>query len=316
MSRSRRCLVTGGAGFIGSHVVDKLLEDGQTVAVVDDFSSGKRHFLPEGVELFEQSVTEDLDTAFTTFKPNAVFHLAAQISVSVSTRKPIVDADLNILGSINVLEAAVRHGVDRVIYASSGAAYGDPVTLPMAESHPLDAISPYGISKSVVERYLYYYRVTQGLESVALRYANVYGPRQDPHGEAGVVAIFNEAFVAERPCAIYGDGLQTRDFVYVKDVAEANRAAFRAELTPDSPRIFNVSTGKASNINDVYDIIRNGFGSDREAIREAPRPGDARHSILDSSLIQETLGWRPKTDVRDGLTETAEYFKAGGTARR
>ena len=316
MSQLRRCLVTGGAGFIGSHIVDALRERQHAVAVLDDLSSGKRHFIPSEVEFFEQSITADLDAAFESFKPQVVFHEAAHISVSVSVRDPIMDAERNILGSINVLEAAVRHGVERLVYASSGAAYGDPVTLPMDETHTVDALSPYGISKATVERYLYYYRAAQGLESVALRYSNVYGPRQDPHGEAGVVAIFSEKFLAgERP-RVFGDGLQTRDFVFVRDVASANMAAMEADLGPDTPRVFNVSTQTQTTVNDLHQMLAEPFGFEEAPIHTEQRLGDVYHSVLANRSIAEHLGWSPGMDIRPGLVETAEYFRAGGTKHR
>ncbi len=316
MSNSKRCLVTGGAGFIGSHIVDALLERGHTVGILDDLSSGKRHFVPDGVTFFEQSITADLDAAFSSFKPEIIYHEAAHISVSVSTREPAMDADRNIMGTINVLEAAVRHGVERVIYAGSGASYGEPVYLPLDEKHSLDAVSPYGISKAVAERYLYYYRVIKGIETITLRYANVYGPRQDPHGEAGVVAIFSEKLVAGETPTIFGDGLQTRDYVYVKDVARANMRAMEVELADDAPHIFNVSTQIETNVIDLYEIIREEFQSPIKAVHADKRPGDVYKASLSNRLIQEHLNWKPQVLVREGLAETVEYFKRGGTKNR
>lgn len=316
MADLKRCLVTGGAGFIGSHIVDALLMAGHSVAVLDNLSSGKRHFVPSGVEFFEQSILSDLEPVFVRFKPQVVFHQAAHISVSVSTREPMMDAEQNILGSIHVLETCVRHGVERVVYASSGAYYGEPVYLPLDEDHPNDAVSPYGISKGTVERYLYYYRMTTGLESVALRYANVYGPRQDPHGEAGVIAIFSEKLLAGEIPVIFGDGEQTRDFVYVKDVAQANLAAMNAELVGDMPRIYNVSTGLQTSVNALYAVMKEAYDSPYSAHHAEKRSGDVYHAVLSNQRIQEHLHWKPQVDLRTGIFETADYFKRGGTEYR
>ncbi len=305
----KRCLVTGGAGFIGSHIVGLLVAQGHSVAVVDDLSSGKREYLPDEVTLYEADICYDLESIFEKEHPQIVFHHAAQVSVSVSVREPEMDAQLNILGSINLLEYCRKYNVERVVYASSGASYGEPESLPLVEEGSTYGVSPYGISKYVVERYLYYYRYQFGIDFVALRYANVYGPRQDPHGEAGVASIFCEHLLKGKEALIYGDGQQTRDFVFVEDVASANIAAMDADIDAAIFPAFNVSTQIQTNINTIFDLIAKHAGSTQKPIYADPRPGDVLHSCLSNQKIKKHLNWSPEFNADEGLRRTVEFFK-------
>jgi UDP-glucose 4-epimerase len=305
----KRCLVTGGAGFIGSHIVGLLVAQGHSVAVVDDLSSGKRENLPDEATLYEADICYDLESIFEKEHPQIVFHLAAQVSVSVSVREPEVDAQLNILGSISLLEYCRKYKVERVVYSSSGAAYGEPESLPLDEDHSTYGVSPYGISKYMVERYLYYYRYQFGIDFIALRYANVYGPRQDPHGEAGVASIFCEHLLKGKDIVIYGDGRQTRDFVFVEDVASANICAMDAEIDPTIFPAFNVSTQVQTNINTLFDLIAKHAGSTQKPIYADKRPGDVLDSCLANQKIKKHLNWSPQFDPDEGIRRTVEFFK-------
>lgn len=305
----RRCLVTGGAGFIGSHIVELLLARGHEVAVLDNLSSGRRENLPEGVPIFELDINSpEIDGVLAEFRPAAIFHEAAQVSVSFSVRRPELDATVNILGSINLLTTAARHDVRKIVYASSGASYGSLETLPLKEELRTMPVSPYGVSKHTVEHYLRSAANEWGLEWVALRYSNVYGPRQDPHGEAGVVAIFlNQLLAGGRP-TIFDDGELTRDYIFVEDVARANLAALETDLAGHPDPVFNVSTCKSTSVNSLYAMLLQSLGIEIEAEYGPPRPGDVRHSLLDSSRAREHLGWESCVDVQEGVRRTVEYF--------
>lgn len=307
----RRVLVTGGAGFIGSHVVDILVENGYEVAVVDNLSSGRRENLRPGVAFFLCDIRNpELKEVFRQFRPQAVVHAAAQIDVRRSVENPGFDADVNIKGSLVVLEQARMWGVKRVIYSSSAALYGNPRYLPVEESHPVVAVSPYGISKHTVEHYLYMYRDLYGLDFVALRYANVYGPRQDPTGEGGVVAIFTDRLLQGQTPVIYGDGEQTRDFVYVRDVARANLLA----LERGGGHILNVSGQKETTINRLFEILSEETGYKGRPRYEAERPGEIRRSVLANRKAKEVLGWEPQVDLVTGLRQTV--MAAAGDSRQ
>ncbi len=308
--KGRKCLVTGGAGFIGSHIVDALIAEGCSVAVIDNLSSGRRENLNSEARLYEVDILDSMDEVFEKERPEVLFHLAAQISVSRSTREPDFDARTNVEGSINVLQQCVRGGVARVVYASSAAVYGEPPELPLREDQVVYPLSPYGISKYVVEYYLYYYRKSADLDYVALRFANVYGPRQDPHGEAGVVAIYSERFLGGEEAVIFGDGRQTRDFVYVEDLAQANLLAADAEIPDDVLPVFNVSSGRQTEINEVFKLVRDYSGSAQEPIHRPPRAGDVYHSYLANDLARRYLGWSPQTGIEQGLRQTVEFFKS------
>lgn len=313
-----RILVTGGAGFIGSHVVEELLGAGHEVVVVDDLSSGKKENLPPGVPFHQVDVAdaEAVQMVFNLVQPEHVVHQAAQISVSRSVREPGLDARTNILGLLNVLRAAVNKGVRSFVFASSGGVlYGD-VSEPADEERPPAPASPYGISKLTGEYYLQFFAREYGLRCAALRYANVYGPRQDPDGEAGVVAIFFQKLLAGKAPVIHGDGKYIRDYVYVKDVARANLLALEGEW--EGFRAYNVGTGLGTDVNQLESKLRQAL---QEVLRlqgrwidlpEAsygpPRVGDLRSSLLDAKKIQRELGWSPQVTLEEGLKRTAAWF--------
>lgn len=302
-----RVLVTGGAGFIGSHVVEALLEAGHRVAVVDNLSTGKRHHVPAGVPFYDMDIRDpELADVFAAEQPEVVSHQAGQVSVPRSVADPAHDASVNVVGLANVLEQARRHGVRKVLYASSVAVYGNPVALPVSEEHPPQPLSPYGLSKWVGERYLELFHRLHGLQFTVLRYANVYGPRQDPYGEAGVVAIFVSRMLAGEPVTIDGDGEQTRDFVYVGDVAAANLCALRQ----GDGGTYNVGTGRATSVNRLFRTLCDVTDYLQEPRHGPPRPGDVRHSVLDPTRARAELGWQVRVALRDGLVRTVEGFRS------
>jgi len=305
-----RILITGGAGFIGSHVADAFVAAGHDVAVVDDLSSGSRTNVDGGARLYRVDIRDvGLDTVFAEERPEVVYHHAAQVSVRRSVEAPQVDADVNVLGSLNVFEAARRHGARRVVFASTGGAiYGEQTGAAADETHPCRPRSPYAVAKLTVEHYLDYYCATFGLQAVVLRYANVYGPRQDPHGEAGVVAIFMQRILAGLAPTIYGDGEQVRDFVYVDDVVAANLAALDAASPEGEMAIFNVGTGRATSVNAIWRVIAEIARPTVGAYHEPARSGDVRRSVLDAARAARRLGWRPVVDVDAGLGRTWAWF--------
>jgi len=307
-------LITGGAGFIGSHITEELLAAGHEVAVLDNLSSGKRSQVPDGVPLFELDIRESIDAAFESFRPDAVVHQAAQVSVSYSVKEPVFDARTNIVGSINVIQAAKRHGVKKVTYASSAAAYGTLETLPLAEHMRPQPVSPYGASKYAVEHYLRSAATETGLEWAALRYSNVYGPRQDPHGEAGVIAIFTNLLLDGKAPTIFGGGELTRDYVFVKDVARANRLVLEADLGEHTDPVFNCSTQKPTSTNRIFELLSRYLDADVEPHMGPWRSGDVQDSLLGNAKMRETLGWAPEVDLEDGLRETSEFFLAKAKA--
>ncbi len=299
-------LVTGGAGFIGSHLAERLLELGHRVQVLDDLSSGRREHLPPGVELVEMDLLDPrLAERVAELRPEAIFHLAAQVSVQRSLRDPLRDAEINLLGSLRLLEAATGCGARKLVYISTAAVYGEPEQLPVPESHPLRPLSPYGASKLAVERYLPIYADRHGLDWAALRLANVYGPRQDPAGEAGVVAIFAARLLAGRPCTIHGDGRQSRDFVYVGDCAEA-----AGLLLEGGSGIYNIGTGGLTRVDELYRRMRDLTGGDQAAEQGPAKDGEIRHLSLDPARAASELGWRPRTGLDEGLARTLDWFRA------
>ena len=303
-----RVLVTGGAGFIGSHVSEALLKRGHEVCVVDDLSSGKRENVPEGAGFHEADIRSGLAEIFRSFRPEALCHQAAQMDVRRSVREPDFDADVNVIGTVRLLESCVGHGVQRVVFASTGGAvYGEQDEFPAPEEHPQWPVSPYGVSKLAGERYLDYYRVQHGLPYAALRYANVYGPRQDPHGEAGVVAIFSGNLAAGRPSTVFGTGEQTRDYVYVGDVARANVLALEGE--PPSGA-YNVGTGVETSVAELYDRMRRLAGRDLPAERGPAKPGEQARSSVDPTKAAREMGWKPEVDLASGLQRTLRFFGA------
>jgi UDP-glucose 4-epimerase len=311
-----KALVTGGAGFIGSTLVDRLLAEGHSVDVVDNLSTGKLANLSEAradrtneLKVHQVDIRDgDVAELIAKRQPEVIFHLAAQVDVRVSVADPALDAAINVVGSINVLEGARRAGTRKVVFASSGGTiYGepDPSELPVKESHPQQPLSPYGVAKRVVTDYLNAYRELYALEYTSLALANVYGPRQDPHGEAGVVAIFAGRLLSGEPCTIYGDGKQTRDFVYVDDVVDAFvRAAERG-----SGLLCNIGTGQETSVNELYTAMAEAAGVQAEAVRGAARTGELARSALDPGRAKIHLGWEPWTDLRTGVTEVLRYFQ-------
>ena len=304
-----RIIVTGGAGFIGSHIVDRYLELGHEVVVVDSLwthGGGRRENIAGRAGFVHLDIRDDeLQRVFSEFQPEVVCHHAAQHSVAIGSRDPIYDAQVNVLGLLNVLETASRCGVRKVIYASSGATYGTPEKLPIDEGTPQLPESPYGITKMVGEHYLRFYKRERGLDFTALRYANVYGPRQDPNGEAGVIAIFIGKFLAKQGVRIDWDGEQTRDYVYVGDVARCNVLA----LERGSDQCFVIGTNKRTSVNAIYDALVEISGF-RAPVEHAPkRPGDVRDAQFVAGLAKHELGWEPKVTLRDGMRMTYDYFR-------
>jgi UDP-glucose 4-epimerase len=311
-----RALVTGGAGFIGSTLVDRLLAEGHEVDVVDDLSTGSLANLADAradtshqfqfhrLDITDGALVELLERR----QPEVIFHLAAQVDVRVSVADPVRDAMINVIGTLNVLEGARRAGTRKVVFASSGGTiYGDPdpSELPIKESHPQHPISPYGVAKKVAGDYLFAYRELHGLEYTALALANVYGPRQDPHGEAGVVAIFAGRLLSGEQCTIYGDGEQTRDYVYVDDVVDA----FVRAAEKGGGLVINIGTGIETSVNELYATLARVAGVDRSATLAPARPGELQRSCLDAGRAEMQLGWKPWTDLTTGTAAVIEFFR-------
>jgi UDP-glucose 4-epimerase len=303
-------LVTGGAGFIGSHTVDALITRGHQVAVIDNLSSGDRRRVNPEAE-FRQLDIRSLEAAqwVQHLRPDVICHQAGQVSVSRSQQEPLVDLDVNLAGGLRMLEAARAAG-SRIIYASSAAVYGQPVRLPIDEGHPTHPINNYGVSKLAFEHYLQAYAATYGSSSVVLRYANVYGPRQNTAGEAGVVAAFCEALRNNEPVVIYGDGSQTRDFVFVVDVARANVVAVESSVSGT----FNVSTGSETAVTTLFQLLSSAFGSREAPLSSPARIGDIKRSALDPRRAAQALGWRAEFDLQSGLAMTADWFRSQSVA--
>lgn len=308
-------LVTGGAGFIGSNLVDRLLADGHSVDVVDDLSSGRLENLADAREFGQGRVSfhridvrdPGIPALFAHRRPEVVFHLAAQIDVRVSVADPLHDADVNIMGGLNVIEAARACGAAKVVFASSGGTiYGEvaDADFPVTEAHPQVPLSPYGVAKKALSDYLAAYRELHALEFTSLALANVYGPRQDPHGEAGVVAIFANRLLAGEPCRIYGDGSQTRDYVYVDDVVDA----FARAIDRAGGLVCNIGTGQETSVVELYETMAAAAGVQARPDFAPARLGELARSALDSSRAELHLGWRPWTDLSTGAARVLEYF--------
>ena len=302
-----RILVTGGAGFIASHVSDSLLALGHHVAIVDNLATGKRVNLPAAATFYEVDTRDQaLHDVFRAETPEVVVHHAAHIEVARSVREPAYDASVNILGSLNLLECCRAYGVRKVIYAgTAGALFGEPSYLPVGEDHPIDPLSPYGVSKHTVEHYLFTYRVNHGIDYVVLRYPNVYGPRQDPHGEAGVVAIFSLQMLAGKQPVIFGDGTKTRDYCNVADIAAANVLALN---TPVSG-VYNLGRGIEVSDLEVFEAVRIAVGSEVVPAFAPVRPGEVQRIALDASKAERELGWSWKVDFIEGVSGAVEFYR-------
>ncbi|MBM4272888.1 MAG: NAD-dependent epimerase/dehydratase family protein [Deltaproteobacteria bacterium] len=303
----KRALVTGGAGFIGSHVADALVAAGWEVAVVDNLSTGRREFVPAPAQFYPYDIkSRDTHDLIRQWRPQVIIHHAAQMSVRMSVEDPLFDAQENILGSLNLFQAAVQAGVERIIFASTGGAmYGDEAPVPARETDPAQPECPYGVAKLAVEHYLRVYHREHGVIPISLRYANVYGPRQNALGEAGVVAIFTERFLAGRQPIINGNGLQTRDFVFVGDVVAANMAA----LNYPRAGIFNIGTGVETDILTIYLKLQEFTGSLLGPAHGPAKPGEQRRSALECSRARELLGWQPWMSLTEGLKRTIAAFR-------
>ena len=302
-----KVLVTGGAGFIGSHIVDRLLREGHAVVVVDNLVTGKKKNLNPEARFYKMDVlSPKIKKVIQKEKPDLISHHAAQMDVRRSVADPLFDAQVNILGLLNLLENAVRFGVKRVIFASSGGAiYGEQQIFPAPETHPTHPLSPYGISKLASEHYLYYYQQVSGLSYVSLRYANVYGPRQDPFGEAGVVAIFTQKMLMGDQPIINGNGKQTRDYIAVSDVVEAHMAVLNSGVEGT----FNVGTEKETSVNQLFRYLVELTGSNVKEVYGPEKRGEQTRSLLDYGKLKKVADWEPRLGLREGLEQTVAYFR-------
>ena len=303
-----KILITGGAGFIGSHVADLLIENGYEVCVIDNLSSGKPENVNPKAIFYKCDIRDNkLSEIFQKERPQIVIHNAAQMSVRNSVDDPLNDASINIIGGLNVLEASRKTKVAKIIFASSGGVvYGEQQYFPADENHPTKPISPYGVAKLSFEKYLFYYNYIFGIKYICLRYANVYGLRQDPYGEAGVVAIFSKKLLNNEQPVINGDGKQTRDYVYVKDVAAANLLAVKKDYTGE----INIGTGIETDVNNLFDILKKTAG--RQELKEVHAPakeGEQIRSVLSYKKAQAILGWEPKVELKTGLAQTYNWFR-------
>ena len=309
-----KILVTGGAGFIGSHVVDQMIEAGHDVAIVDSLITGRKSNLNPKARFYQVDIrSPELRQVFEAERPEIVDHHAAQMDVRKSVSDPIYDADVNILGTLNLLNLCVEFKVRKVIYISSGgAAYGEPVYLPCDEKHPIQPLCPYGATKYMNELYLYMYKETYGLDYTVIRYPNVYGPRQDPHGEAGVVAIFTGQMIKGEPVKIFGTGEQVRDFVYVADCARANLLV----LDKGGGEVYNLGYGVGTTINQIFDELKIITNYPHNVIYAPAKPGETFKIYLEASKAGQQLGWEPTANLKEGLRKTVEYFHAVEMAKK
>ncbi|MDD3819643.1 MAG: NAD-dependent epimerase/dehydratase family protein [Actinomycetota bacterium] len=303
-----KALITGGAGFIGSNVADGLLEKNYDVVIVDDLSNGKKENIPERAKFYKCDIRDkEIYDIFQSEKPDIVIHNAAQVSVRVSVENPLMDADINIMGGLNVINACNETKIKKIIFASSGGTvYGEQEYFPADENHPKNPISPYGVAKLATENYLYYFYKTSGLKYISLRYANIYGPRQDPYGEAGVVAIFSRRILEGKNPIINGDGLQTRDYVYVGDAVDANIKAIESSFVGP----VNIGTGKETSVIELFKLLKQISGKDDiKEVHGPAKEGEQRRSQLSYRLAREVLGWHPEVSIEEGLRLTYEWFK-------
>ena len=301
-----KILVTGGAGFIGSYVVDALIKKGHKVVVVDNLSTGKRDYVNKDARFYESDITESISEIFTKEKPEVVIHMAAQVMLRDSLENPMFDAKTNILGTINVLEECRKNDVKRVVYTSTGGArVGEPEYLPVDEKHPLNPCSPYGISKHTAEHYVWMYKKLYDLDYLIFCFGNVYGPRDDPKCKR-VTALFTQSMINNETPTIFGDGKQTRDFIYVLDLAE-----FIVDSLDKKPnhKLFHLANGTQISVNEIFKILKDISGFKGEAKHTESIKGEVRDIVLDTSLAQKEFGWKPKHSFKDGLKETFEWFK-------
>ncbi|MDP4219377.1 MAG: GDP-mannose 4,6-dehydratase [Bacteroidota bacterium] len=305
-----KILVTGGAGFIGSHITDALIAEGHSVVVLDNLSSGRIENLNPNSHFIQGDIRDIalIDRIFKEHRFEIVNHHAAQMDVRKSVEDPIFDAETNIIGSLNLLEACRKYSVGRFVFASTGGAiYGEQDYFPADENHATRPESPYGVAKCSIELYLHYYLSVHGMQHTIFRYANVYGPRQDPHGEAGVVAIFTNALLAERQCVIFGDGKQTRDYVYIGDVVRAHIEALKKGGESET---FNISTGIETDVNSLFSMLSKITTGGKATVQYADaRKGEQKRSVCSAAKAEEVLGWRPAVKLEDGLRSTVEYFQ-------
>ncbi|MBD3313730.1 NAD-dependent epimerase/dehydratase family protein [Candidatus Woesearchaeota archaeon] len=302
-----KVIVTGGAGFIGSHIVDALIDNEYDVVVVDNLVTGSKDNLNAKARFYQVDIThERMAKVFEKEKPDFVVHHAAQINVRQSLAQPVYDAIQNIIGTIEILELCRDYKVKKMIYAGSGGAcYGEPQYLPCDEKHPANPVSHYGVSKYSAEHYLFLYKHLYDMDYIVLRYSNVYGPRQDPKGEAGVISIFLDKIKNNERPHIFGDGNQTRDYVFVKDVARANLLALENQT---QSRAFNIGTGKETSVNQLFEMIKQSTGTDLSAAHIAAVPGEVRRISLKCDLAKQELGWGPEIGIEDGIRMTSEWF--------
>lgn len=302
-----KVLVTGGAGFIGSNVADRFISLGHKVVIIDNLSTGFKENVNPKARFYKVDInSKKIEQVFKDEKPEILCHHAAQIDVRKSVADPIFDAKVNIEGTLNLLNNCVKYKTKKVIFASTGGAlYGEQDYFPADEKHPERPLSPYGIAKLAIEKYLYFFRESYGLDYVSLRYANVYGPRQNPWGEAGVVAIFTQRLLSGEKAIINGVGKQTRDYVYVKDVVVANLLA----LKHTESDFFNIGTGIETNVNAIFRLLKKNTGSKQKEIHGLKKPGEQKRSVLDYSKAKKILGWSPKYRLEEGMEETVKYYQ-------
>ena len=305
----KKILVSGGAGFIGSNLVDALIQENYEVAVVDNLATGLKENINPKAKFFEIDISSfpSVDDVFKQFQPEAVFHLAAQASVRKSVEDPGKDVKTNVIGTVNLLKACQAHGVKKFIFSSTGGAlYGDDASRPTTEEASISPISPYGLDKFFGEKYIGYFKSNSDLQTVVLRYANVYGPKQNPKGEAGVIAIFADKMLKDEPIMVYGDGSSSRDYVYVGDVVEANLAALKSTVS----NAYNISTGEETSIRELVDKIKKITDSNSQVQFKEGRSGELQASCLDNTRAKLELGWSPKVNLDEGIRKTVEYLKS------
>jgi UDP-glucose 4-epimerase len=302
-----KILITGGAGFIGSNIADRYLELGHNVVIVDNLITGKTENIPDRAVFYHMDITDEtLSDVFAKEKPQVVSHHAAQMDVRKSVADPLYDARVNVLGGLNILQNCIRYKVKKLVFASTGGAiYGEQDYFPADENHPLRPLSPYGITKLTTEKYLYFYQETYGFDYTILRYANIYGPRQNPHGEAGVVAIFTQKILAGQQPIINGDGKQTRDYVFVGDVVRANELV----LEEGSGKIYNLGTGIETDVNQLFRMVVKYTAVKVKEKHGLAKAGEQMRSVLSSQLIQKELGWRSEVPLDEGIKRTVRYFQ-------